>query len=298
MSELNTKKMPKFYAAICFVIAAAYGIWMNFFMKDIVLNHYSKVAARTVDGAVHKDITGIHSVDTFYFWLILSCITLLLFAVYISTILYAGKLSGTIKAVCLISLLFGLVYINVYGFLSYYGMIDGAIKEATLQDKIKVVTASMIGLEWPWLFRGWGIFASASIFMNTMYTYRRYNYNNKAAVILGLLGSAAIYMTINLPSYGENKDFSVPRCSVHWAGALLFAACCAAPLIIFLFSKAIKEKGRFLVALIAFAGILLLMLVLLVTVGKSAVIENIPMIVAYVLLFILNFTNVFGKQEA
>lgn len=298
MSELQKRKMPKAYALLWAAITAVYGIWMTVFMKDIVLNHYSKAAARTVDGALHEDITGIHTVDAYAFWVIISCITLLLFIVYISKILYADTLDGTIRAVCLISLVFGLVYINVYGLMSYRGMIDGVIKEASFGDKVRVVTASMIGLEWPWLFRGWGIFSTASVFMNTMYTYRKYGYNSKLGVILGCLGSAAIYTTINLPSYGENKDFSVPRCSVHWAGALLFAACCAAPLVLFLLSKARKEKGRYLAALIAFAGILLLMLVLLVTVGKSAIIENIPMIAAYVLMFLLNFTGIFTKEKA
>ena len=40
------------------------------------------------------------------------------------------------------------------------------------------------------------------------------------------------------------------------------------------------------------------MLVLLLTVGKSAIIENIPMQAAYVLLFLLNFTNVFPVKKA
>ena len=38
--------------------------------------------------------------------------------------------------------------------------------------------------------------------------------------------------------------------------------------------------------------------VLLITVGKSAIIENIPMQAAYILLFLLNFTNIFEKKTA
>ena len=41
-----------------------------------------------------------------------------------------------------------------------------------------------------------------------------------------------------------------------------------------------------------------LILVLLITVGKSAIIENIPMQAAYILLFLLNFTNIFEKKTA
>ena len=298
MSELSNKKMPKAYALLWVVITAVYGLWMSLFMSDIVINKYSTEGARTVDGALHKDITGIHSFDAFYFWVIISCITLLLFIVYISKILYAAEISKMIKSVCGISLAFGLVFMTVYSLLSYEGMIDGVVKEASFGDKVRVVTASMIGLEWPWMFRGWGIFSSASVFMNTMLTYRKFGYSSKLGVVAGSIGSAAIYMTINLPSYGENKDFGVPRCSIHWAGALLFAVFCAAPLVLFLFSKARKEKGRFMAAFIIFCSILALMLILLVTVGKSAMIENIPMYAAYILLALFNFTNIFdGKKD-
>ena len=156
----------------------------------------------------------------------------------------------------------------------------------------------MIGLDFPWHFRGWGVFASMTIFTNTMFAYRRYNYNSKLGVILGSIGSAAIFVTINCPSMGEEMHLDSPRCMAHWAGALIFAFCCAAPMVILLFSKARKEKGAFLAAFIIFCAILATMLVLLITVGKSAIIENIPMQAAYILLFLLNFTNIFEKKTA
>ena len=52
-----------------------------------------------------------------------------------------------------------------------------------------------------------------------------------------------------------------------------------------------------MIATIVFVAVLVLMLVLLVTVGKSAFIENLPMWVAYALLFIINFTSFFDKKE-
>ena len=115
-------------------------------------------------------------------------------------------------------------------------------------------------------------------------------------VILGTIGSAAIFITVNCPSWGVEKDFTVLRCLGHWLGAVLFAGCCAIPLVILLLSKAIKEKGRFLGALIAFGLVLVALLVLTVAGFKSAIIENIPMTAAYVLLFMLNFTHFFEKE--
>lgn len=297
MNEIRKKSMPKGYIVLWAGIITAYFAWLVVFMKDIVLNTYETVASRTVDGYTYSDITGMIGRHWLYpVWVIVSALCMLLFVVSIKKILYAEKLTKLIKIICLISCVFGCVYVVWYGF---FDVPNAQGLPATMMDKVKYITASMIGLVYPWHFRGWGIVTSLSVFMNTMYTYRIYDYNSRVGVILGSLGSAAIFLTINLPSMGDkDKDFSIPRCSVHWIGALTFALFCAVPLIIFLFSKAKKEKGRFLGALIGFGSLLILMLILLITVGKSAIIENIPMVAAYVLFYMLNFTNFFKKEEA
>lgn len=279
--------MPKGYAVLWSIISLAYAVWMFFFMKDIILVDYATVAQRTVDGILHENISGMIGHEwLFYVWTVLSFFSLLAFIAYIEKILYAQNLTKPIMIFCLIGLIFGCVYITWYGFFG----------EQPFIEKVKTVTASMIGLDYPWHFRGWGVFASMTIFTNTMYAYRRYDYKSKLGVILGSLGSAAIYVTINCPSMGEEIHLDSPRCMAHWSGALIFAFCCAAPMILLLLSKARKEKGAFLAALIVFCAILATMLVLLITVGKSAIIENIPMQAAYILLFLLNFTNIFEKK--
>ena len=111
------------------------------------------------------------------------------------------------------------------------------------------------------------------------------------------MGVAAIYLSLNCPSCGETKDFSDPRCLFHWLGALVFALFVAAPLVIFLFSKARREKGKFLWTFVVTVAFLLLMLVLLITVGKSTLIENLPVIGAYLLLLVLNFTHLFDTED-
>ena len=300
MSELQDKKMPKGYAVMWIIITAVYGVWMTFFMKDIVLFHYEKEAARRISGYyppyVQPDITGMVGRHWLYpVWVVISCVCLLLFIFYVAKILYARSLNKGITAACVILLIAGCVFINWYGFFDVTIVKDGIVTQAAFRDKLTYVTASMTGLEYPWSFRLWGVLASASIFMNTMYTYRKYGYSSRLGVILGSLGSVAIYVTVNCPSYGVDKDFSVARCAGHWIGAIVFAGCCAMPLVFFLFSKAVKEKGRFLGALIAFALVLVALLVLTVAGFKSAVIENIPMTAAYILLFMLNFTHFFEK---
>lgn len=287
--QQTKNRMPKGYLAMWIAISLVYLIWMVFFMKDIVLVNYATVAERTVDGVLHANISGMLGHEWLYpVWVVLSTVCLLMFIFYIKDILYAPQLTKAIKAFCLVGIIFGCVYVTWYGFFGDQPFIE----------KVKTITASMIGLDFPWHFRGWGVFASMTIFTNTMFAYRRYNYNSKLGVILGSIGSAAIFVTINCPSMGEEMHLDSPRCMAHWAGALIFAFCCAAPMVILLFSKARKEKGAFLVAFIIFCAILATMLVLLITVGKSAIIENIPMQAAYILLFLLNFTNIFEKKAA
>lgn len=287
--QQTKNRMPKGYLAMWIAISLAYLIWMVFFMKDIVLVNYATVAERTVDGVLHANISGMLGHEWLYpVWVVLSTVCLLMFIFYIKDILYAPQLTKAIKAFCLVGIIFGCVYVTWYGFFGDQPFIE----------KVKTITASMIGLDFPWHFRGWGVFASMTIFTNTMFAYRRYNYNSKLGVILGSIGSAAIFVTINCPSMGEEMHLDSPRCMAHWAGALIFAFCCAAPMVILLFSKARKDKGAFLAAFIIFCAILATMLVLLITVGKSAIIENIPMQAAYILLFLLNFTNIFEKKTA
>ena len=287
--QQTKNRMPKGYLAMWIAISLAYLIWMVFFMKDIVLVNYATVAERTVDGVLHANISGMLGHEWLYpVWVVLSTVCLLMFIFYIKDILYAPQLTKAIKAFCLVGIIFGCVYVTWYGFFGDQPFIE----------KVKTITASMIGLDFPWHFRGWGVFASMTIFTNTMFAYRRYNYNSKLGVILGSIGSSAIFVTINCPSMGEEMHLDSPRCMAHWAGALIFAFCCAAPMVILLFGKARKEKGAFLAAFIIFCAILATMLVLLITVGKSAIIENIPMQAAYILLFLLNFTNIFEKKAA
>ena len=126
--------------------------------------------------------------------------------------------------------------------------------------------------------------------------YRKNNYYSKAGIIITSLGCAALFVTINVPSAGLELIMTA-RCLGHWASALIFAFFGAAGMIIFLFHKCKEKDKKYIIATIIFVIILALMLVLLVTVGKSAFIENLPMWVAYALLFIINFTSFFDKKE-
>lgn len=293
MKENN--KAVKVYTIMWSVIAAIYGLWMAIFKSwnqypyiipteaDMSLSAEQFIAK--FDGMLYKPFYP--NAAVFWIWLIGSTALLFLYVFYIRKILFAEKLGKGITAFCIINLIAGFIFITYYGFLPYPAQFGNILTD---------VTASMLGLKYPWQFKIWGVLASMSIFTNTMYMYRKNNYKGKAGVIVTSLGCAAIYVTINVPSAGLDL-IPTARCIGHWATALIFAFLGAAGVIIFLIHKCREKDKKYIIATIVFVTVLAIMLVLLVTVGKSAFIENLPMWVAYILLFTVNFTSFFDKKE-
>lgn len=293
---MKNKKMMNAFTIMWAVIAAVYGLWMAIFMSwnqypyiiptdaDMALPAEEFIAK--FDGMLYKPMYP--NATVFWVWVIGSTALLLLYALFIRKILFADKLGKATTIFCAANLIIGCAFITWYGFLSYPEQFGNILTD---------VTASMLGLRYPWYFKAWGVLASLSIFTNTLYMYRKNDYCGKAGVIVTSLGCAAIFVTINVPSAGLDL-VATPRCLSHWATALIYAFLGAAGLIIFLFHKCKEKDKRYIIATVIFCAVLALMLVLLVTVGKSAFIENLPMWVAYLLLFIVNFTSFFDKKPA
>ena len=262
----NNMKISKGYSIMWLVFTAIYAVWMCFFMK-----------ADTYPAAD----TGILKPIYYPIWVAASCLIMLFYIFLLNKYLY-GELGKGSKVFALVSLVFGCAFITWYGF---------------FKNPFEF-TASMIGLEYPWHFKMWGIFAPISIFVNTLYMYRKFNYSSKAGVISGSIGCAAMFVTINVPSAGEELILNSLRCMAHWTGALVFAFCCAAPVVIFLLNRCRTKSVKFIVATVIFCGVLVAMLVLLATIGKDGFIESLPMWAVYILLFLVNFTSLFDVKNA
>ncbi len=287
--------MMKAFMGLSGALALVYGLWMSLFMKwdqfpfiiptqeDALLPAADYVAK--FDGMLQQPLY--ESATVYWLWVAFSTVLLFFYAFFIKKILFADKLTKGTTVFCMLNLIAGCAFITWYGFLSFPEQFGNILTD---------VTASMLGLRYPWYFRIWGVLASLSIFTNTLYMYRKNNYKGKAGVIVTTLGCAAIFVTINVPSAGLDLVMTA-RCLSHWATALIFAFLGAAGVIIFLFHKSAQKDKKYIFATVFFVVVLLLMLVLLVTVGKSAFIENLPMWVAYALLFVINFTSLFDKKS-
>ena len=291
----DNKKMMKIYTVMWCIIAAVYGLWMSFLMSwnqypyiiptdaDMLLPADQFIAK--FDGMLYEPLYA--NATVYWLWVICSTTLLFLYAFFIKKILFAEKLGKGTTIFCIVNLIAGFAFITWYGFLDFPHQFGNILTD---------VTASMLGLRYPWEFKMWGVLASLSIFTNTLYMYRKNNYAGKAGVIVTSLGCASIFVTVNVPSAGLDLVITA-RCLGHWATALIFAFLGAAGVIIFLFHKCKQKDKKYIIATVFFIAVLALMLVLLVTVGKSAFIENLPMWVAYALLFIINFTTFFDKKE-
>ena len=292
----DNKRMMKIYTVMWGIIAVVYGLWMSIFMSwdqypyiipteaDMSLPTDQFIAK--FDGMLYEPL--FQNATVFWLWVIGSTALLFLYALFIRKILFAEKLGKATTIFCIANLIAGFVFITWYGFLDYPHQFGNILTD---------VTASMLGLRYPWEFKMWGVLASLSVFTNTLYMYRKNNYFGKAGVIVTSLGCASIFVTVNVPSAGLEIVMTA-RCLGHWATALIFAFLGAAGVIIFLFHKCMQKDKKYIIATVIFVAILVLMLVLLVTVGKSAFIENLPMWVAYMLLFIINFTSFFDRKDA
>lgn len=238
---MNDKKMIKIYTGLCSAIALVYGLWMSLFMRwdqfpyiipteaDMLLPDADFIAK--FDGMLHQPLY--ENVVIYWIWVIFSTILLFSYAFFIKKILFAEKITKGTTVFCIINLIAGFAFITWYGFLSFPEQFGNILTD---------VTASMLGLRYPWYFKIWGILASLSIFTNTLYMYRKNNYKGKLGVIVTSLGCASIFVTINVPSAGLDLVMTA-RCLSHWATALIFAFLGAAGMIIFLFHKS-KQKEK------------------------------------------------------
>ena len=257
-------KLPTGYKALWLFFGAAYLVWMIFFL------HWDTYPSNE---------TGIFAFWVYPVWIVVSTVILLLFPVYMQQFLYREEKKSD-KVFALVSLIVGCAFITFYTF---------------LKDPRKY-TASMIGLDYPWSFKLWGILSTESVFVNTCYMFRRYGYKSNVGLTAARIGCAALFITINVPSAGEDLILNSLRCMSHWTGALVFAFGAAAPVVMCLLHMSRKSK-RFVLLTVFFCLVLAASLTLLVTVGKDGLIEGVPVWSVYVVLLLVNFSALLSPKE-
>lgn len=139
----------------------------------------------------------------------------------------------------------------------------------------------------------WGILTSGSIIANTQLLYSRYNIKSKISnffCVLSFIGVCVVALTL-----GHSIEDWNPKRIAHWVATGLFIAFTVVPLLL-PFIKHRKENKNFIIFAICTVMILMSFVVIFVFVGKSALMEMIPIALIEVFLFIVNFTKVFKDK--
>ena len=137
---------------------------------------------------------------------------------------------------------------------------------------------------WFWL---WGILTSGGMLINTQYMYNKFRMKSKFLDLLGILGfvsMAAVALTL-----GHSIEDWNPKRILHWVATGCFIAFTVASIALFFILNRKKHPKFIMLALCTFL-ILGTFVMIFATVGKSALMEMIPLALIEIFLFAVNFT--------
>ncbi|MBQ6601669.1 MAG: hypothetical protein IIX36_08490 [Clostridia bacterium] len=140
----------------------------------------------------------------------------------------------------------------------------------------------------------WGILTSGSIIANTQYMYRKFSYKSKffdTLCVLAFISMALIALTL-----GHSIEDWNPKRIAHWVATGVFIALTVAPILLF-FLKNIKLHKQFTALALCTVGILMTFVVIFVFIGKSALMEMIPIALIEIFLGVVNFTRAVKEQK-
>lgn len=138
---------------------------------------------------------------------------------------------------------------------------------------------------WFWL---WGILMSGGIGINAQYMYKKFGCKSKlldALCVLSFIGVCCIALTL-----GHSIADWNPKRILHWVATGVFIALTFASIAFFFIMNRKKKGFGILIGCICF--ILFTFVFIFVFIGKSALMEMVPLALLQILLFVVNFTNV------
>lgn len=140
----------------------------------------------------------------------------------------------------------------------------------------------------------WGILTSGSIILNTKYLYKRYDYKNKifdAFCVMGFISMCCVALTL-----GHSIADWNPKRLLHWIATGVFIVFTVAPILLF-FIKNIKKFKGFKACAVITLLILGTFIFIFAVIGKSALMEMVPIALIEAFLFVLNFTSLLKIEE-
>lgn len=140
----------------------------------------------------------------------------------------------------------------------------------------------------------WGTLMSGSVIMNTQYLYKKYEHKNRFLDVLCVLAFISmIGVTVTL---GHSIEDWNPKRITHWVMTGMFIVFTLLPIALF-FILNIKNRKEFIFPTVCVFAIFLSFVAIFVLVGKSALMEMIPLALLQIFLFYINFIKKAPKDE-
>lgn len=160
-----------------------------------------------------------------------------------------------------------------------YNVIFGFIRNPAETDN----TLSWLGYDYPHGFLMWGVLTAAAFFLNIIYLYKKFGYPGRVGTAFAI---AAIFF---MPGVVFINDWGWEQ-TAHLIATLIFIALNSIAILMFFihnYKKHIKYRITTFLVILILAG----MITVQFTLGKSGLLELVPLWLALVLLFISNFTS-------
>lgn len=133
----------------------------------------------------------------------------------------------------------------------------------------------------------WGVLTSGGIFINTQYMYKKFGIKSRFLTVLGVLGFFS--MALVAITLGHSIEDWNPKRLAHWVATGAFIAFTVASVALFFIINR-KKHPKFNMLTVCTFLILGTFVVIFATVGKSALMEMIPLALIEIFLFAVNFT--------
>lgn len=133
----------------------------------------------------------------------------------------------------------------------------------------------------------WGILTCGSIALNTQYMYKKFSYKNRlfdAFCIMSVVSVCLVALTL-----GHSIEDWNPKRIAHWIATGMYIVFTIAPVLLFFLVNIKKYKGFVLYA-VCTVLIFSTFVFIFAFVGKSALMEMVPVALLQIFLFVMNFT--------
>ena len=160
-----------------------------------------------------------------------------------------------------------------------YNVIFGFLRDPAGTDN----TLSWLGYDYPHGFLLWGALTAAAYFLNLLYLYTKFGCKNRTGAGMAYTALLIAPVVVFINDWGWEQW-------VHLVATILFVACNALSMLLFFFGRARRKNKRFLA--LGVLGVLVIagMLVVQFTLGKSGLMELVPLWFGMGVLFLANFT--------